>query len=90
VWRKGTRDRRDHWQRWLGFSRRRWRRRTFNKSVEEKLDKIDILASKVDRFAFDVDLLKLKVMPNKDNEHKIVTTSNAIQVRINENIYLLY
>ncbi|KAK1612055.1 hypothetical protein QYE76_035728 [Lolium multiflorum] len=61
----------------------------FNKSVEEKLDKIDILTSKVDRLASDVDLLKLKVMPNKDNDNKIVTTANAIQVRINENIRLM-
>ncbi|KAK1652124.1 hypothetical protein QYE76_069929 [Lolium multiflorum] len=61
----------------------------FNKSVEEKLDKIDILASKVGRLASDVDLLKLKVMPNKDNDNKIVTTENAIQVRINENIRLM-
>ncbi|KAK1685622.1 hypothetical protein QYE76_046470 [Lolium multiflorum] len=61
----------------------------FNKSVEEKLGKIDILASKVDSLAADVDLLKLKVMPNGDNENKIVTTANAIQVRINENIRLM-
>ncbi|KAK1610464.1 hypothetical protein QYE76_034137 [Lolium multiflorum] len=61
----------------------------FNKSVEEKLDKIDILATKVDRLASDVDLLKLKVMPNKDIDNKIVTTANAIQVRINENIRLM-
>ncbi|KAK1645331.1 hypothetical protein QYE76_063136 [Lolium multiflorum] len=61
----------------------------FNKSVEEKLDKIDILASKVDSLASDVDLLKLKVMPNEDNDNKIVTTANAIQVRINENIRLM-
>ena len=31
---------------------------TFNKSVEEKLGKIDVLASKVDSLALDVDLLK--------------------------------
>ncbi|KAK1642078.1 hypothetical protein QYE76_059883 [Lolium multiflorum] len=61
----------------------------FNKSVEEKLDKIDILASRVDRLASDVDLLKLKVMPNKDIDNKITTTANAIQVRINENIRLM-
>ncbi|KAK1630487.1 hypothetical protein QYE76_004802 [Lolium multiflorum] len=61
----------------------------FNKSVEEKLDKIDILASRVDRLASDVDLLKLKVMPNKDIDNKITTTANAIQVRINENIILM-
>ncbi|KAK1678776.1 hypothetical protein QYE76_039624 [Lolium multiflorum] len=61
----------------------------FNKSVEEKLGKIDILASKVDSLAADVDLLKLKVMPNENHINKIVTTSNAIQVRINENIRLM-
>jgi hypothetical protein len=36
----------------------------FNKSVEEKLGKIDVLASKVDSLALDVELLKLKVLPN--------------------------
>ena len=36
----------------------------FNKSIEEKFGKIDVLASKVDRLALDVDLLKLKVMPD--------------------------
>ena len=61
----------------------------FNKSVEEKLDKIDTIASRVDRLASDVNLLKLKVMPNNDIENKIVTTANAIQVRINENIRLM-
>ncbi|KAK1666438.1 hypothetical protein QYE76_054597 [Lolium multiflorum] len=58
----------------------------FNKSVEEKLDKIDTIASRVDRLASDVNLLKLKVMPNNDIDNKITTTANAIQVRINENI----
>ncbi|KAK1609365.1 hypothetical protein QYE76_033038 [Lolium multiflorum] len=61
----------------------------FNKSVEEKLDKIDILASKVDSLASDVDLLKLKVMPNEDKDIKSFATANAIQVRINENIRLM-
>ncbi|KAK1609102.1 hypothetical protein QYE76_032775 [Lolium multiflorum] len=61
----------------------------FNKSVEEKLDKIDILASRVDRLASDVNLLKLKVMPNNDIDNKITTTANSIQVRINENIRLM-
>jgi hypothetical protein len=36
----------------------------FNKSVEEKLGKIDVLASKVDSLALDVELLKLKVLPH--------------------------
>ncbi|KAK1667973.1 hypothetical protein QYE76_056132 [Lolium multiflorum] len=61
----------------------------FNKSVEEKLGKIDILASKVDSLAADVDLLKSKVMPNENHHNKIVTIANAIQVRINENIRLM-
>ncbi|KAK1686157.1 hypothetical protein QYE76_047005 [Lolium multiflorum] len=61
----------------------------FNKSVEEKLDKIDIIASRVDRLASDVNLLKLKVMPNNDIDNKITTTANAIQVRINKNIRLM-
>ena len=34
----------------------------FNKSLEEKFGKIDVLTSKVDSLALDVDLLKLKVM----------------------------
>ncbi|KAK1696642.1 hypothetical protein QYE76_013339 [Lolium multiflorum] len=62
---------------------------TFNKSVEEKLGKIDILASKVDSLAADVDLLKSKVMPNENNDIKSFATANAIQVRINENIRLM-
>ncbi|KAK1684469.1 hypothetical protein QYE76_045317 [Lolium multiflorum] len=61
----------------------------FNKSVEEKLDKIDTIASRVDRLASDVNLLKLKVMPNNDIDNKITTTANSIQVRINENIRLM-
>ncbi|KAK1670018.1 hypothetical protein QYE76_058177 [Lolium multiflorum] len=61
----------------------------FNKSVEEKLDKIDTIASRVDRLASDVNILKLKVMPNNDIDNKITTTANAIQVRINENIRLM-
>ena len=51
----------------------------FNKSVEEKFGKIDVLASKVDSLALDVELLKLKVMPPDVKESK---TLNAIQVKI--------
>jgi hypothetical protein len=36
----------------------------FNKSVEEKFNKIDALVSKVDSLALDVELLKLKVLPH--------------------------
>ncbi|KAK1650134.1 hypothetical protein QYE76_067939 [Lolium multiflorum] len=60
----------------------------FNKSVEEKLGKIDVLASKVDSLALDVDLLKLKVMPDEVKDTKFAKT-NAIQVRINDNIRML-
>jgi hypothetical protein len=58
----------------------------FNNSVEEKLGKIDVLASKVDSLALDVELLKLKVLPNDDKESK---TLNVIQVRIDENVRML-
>jgi hypothetical protein len=47
----------------------------FNKSVEEKLDKIDVLASKVDSLALDVEFLKLKVLPHDVKESN---TLNAI------------
>jgi hypothetical protein len=58
----------------------------FNKSVEEKLGKIDVLASKVDSLSIDVELLKLKVLPHDVKESK---TLNAIQVRIDDNVRML-
>jgi hypothetical protein len=58
----------------------------FNKSVEEKLGKIDVLASKLDSLALDVELLKLKVLPHDVKESK---TLNAIQVRIDDNVRML-
>jgi hypothetical protein len=58
----------------------------FNKSVEEKLSKIDILASKVDSLALDVKLLKLKVLPNDVKESNTFAATNAIQVRIDEKL----
>lgn len=58
----------------------------FNKSVEEKFGKTDVLASKVDSLALDVELLKLKVMPQDVKESK---TLNAIQVRIDDNVRML-
>jgi hypothetical protein len=61
----------------------------FNRSVEEKLGKIDILASKVDSLAHDVELLKLKVLPNDVKENNTFATANAIQVRNDENIRML-
>jgi hypothetical protein len=58
----------------------------FNKSVEEKLGKIDVLASKVDSLSLDVELIKLKVFPHDVKESKIL---NAIQVRIDKNVRML-
>jgi hypothetical protein len=58
----------------------------FNKSIEEKLGKIDVLASKVDSLALDVELLKLNFLPHDVKESK---TLNAIQVRIDENVKML-
>jgi hypothetical protein len=58
----------------------------FNKYVEEKLAKIDVLASKVDSLALDVELLKLKVLPHDVKESE---TLNAIQVRIDDNVRML-
>jgi hypothetical protein len=58
----------------------------FNKSIEEKLGKIDVLASKVDSLALDVELLKLKVLPHYVKERK---TLNAIQVKIDNNVRML-
>jgi hypothetical protein len=49
----------------------------FNKSIEEKLGKIDVLASKFNSLALDVELMKLKVFPHDVKERKIL---NAIQV----------
>jgi hypothetical protein len=58
----------------------------FNKSVEEKLGKIDVLASKLDSLALDVELMKLKVLPHDVKERK---TLNAIQVKIDNNVRML-
>lgn len=49
---------------------------TFNKTVEEKLGKIDTLAAKVDSLAHDVEMLKIKAIPSDIRESK---TLNAIQ-----------
>jgi hypothetical protein len=61
----------------------------FNRSVEDKLGKIDILASKIDSLAHDVELLKLKVLPNDVKDNNSFATANAIQVRIDKNIRIL-
>jgi hypothetical protein len=59
---------------------------SFNKSIEEKFGKIDVLASKVDSLALDVEFLKLKVLPHDVKESKTVY---AIQVRIDDNVRML-
>jgi hypothetical protein len=61
----------------------------FNKSVEEKLGKIDILTSRVDSLALDVELLKLKVLPNDVKESDTFAATNVIQVRIDKNVRML-
>jgi hypothetical protein len=58
----------------------------FNKSIEEKFGKINVLASKVDSLALDVEILKLKVIPHDIKESK---TLNAIQARIDDNVRML-
>src|SRR3954463_4646836 len=61
-------------------------KKAFNKSVEEKLDKLDILSSKVDNIAHDVEMLKIITSPPEERK---TTPMNAIQAQINENIRML-
>src|SRR3954471_20404045 len=60
--------------------------KAFNKSVEEKLDKLDSLTLKVDNIAHDVEMLKIR---NSPPEERKITPMNAMQVQINENIRML-
>src|SRR3954465_3043440 len=60
--------------------------KAFNKSVEEKLDKLDSLSLKVYNIAHDVEMIKIRTSPLKENK---TTPMNAIQVQINENIRML-
>src|SRR3954467_8609955 len=60
--------------------------KAFKKSVEEKLDKLDILSLKVDNIAHDVEMLKIRTSPPEERK---TTPMNAIQVQINENIRML-
>src|SRR4051812_39834955 len=60
--------------------------KAFNNSVEEKLEKLDILTLKVDNIAHDVEMLKIR---NSPLEEKKTTPMNDIQVQINENIRML-
>src|SRR3954471_4119778 len=60
--------------------------KAFNKSVEEKLGKLDILSSKVDNIAHDVEMLKIRTSPLEERK---TTPMNAIHVQINENTRML-
>ena len=60
--------------------------KVFNKTVEEKLEKLDNLVLKVDSLAHDVEILKIRTTPL---EAKKTEPINAIQVQINENIRML-
>ena len=48
---------------------------TFNKTVEEKLGKIDTPAAKVDSLVNDVEMLKIKAIPSDIRESKMMATS---------------
>src|ERR1043165_7137665 len=54
--------------------------------VEAKLEKLDILSSKVDNIAHDVEMLKIRTSPPGERK---TTPMNAIQVQINEKIRML-
>src|SRR3954462_7230498 len=60
--------------------------KAFNKSVEDKLDKLDSLSLNVDNIAHDVEMLKIRTSPLEERK---TTPMNAIQVQINENIRML-
>src|SRR3954471_5277788 len=60
--------------------------KAFNKSVEDKLDKLDSLTLKVDNLAHEVEFLKIRTSPLEERK---TTPMNAIQVQINENIRML-
>src|SRR3954469_3270950 len=60
--------------------------KAFNKSVEEKLYKLDILSSKVDNIAHDVEMIKIRTSPPEERK---TTHMNVVQVQINENIRML-
>src|SRR4051812_12758493 len=60
--------------------------KAFNKSVEEKVYKLDSLSLKVDNIAHNVEMLKIRTSPPKERK---TTHMNANQVQINENIWML-
>src|SRR3954462_10988477 len=60
--------------------------KAFNKSVEEKLDKLDILSLKLDNIAHDVEMLYIRTSPPEERQ---TTPMNFIHVQLNENIRML-
>src|ERR1041385_6234480 len=60
--------------------------KAFIKSVEEKLDKLENLSSKVDNLAHEVELRKIRTSPLEERK---VTPMNAMQVQINEKIRMM-
>src|SRR4051812_46235577 len=60
--------------------------KAFNKSGEDKLDKLDSLSLKVDNIAHDTEMIKIRTSPLEERK---TTPMNAIQVQINENIRVL-
>ena len=60
--------------------------KSFNKNVEEKLEKLDNLVLMVDNIARDVEMLKIRTSPLEDEKVKPL---NSIQVQIDENIRML-
>src|SRR3954470_4576986 len=60
--------------------------KAFNKSIEEKLDKLDNLSLKVDNLALDIEMLKIRTSPLEERK---ATPINAIQMQMNENIRMM-
>lgn len=60
--------------------------KAFNKTVEEKLEKLDTFALKVDNISHDVEMLKIRTSPLGNEKVKPL---NSIQFQIDENIMML-
>ena len=57
--------------------------KAFNKTVEEKLEKLDSLSLKVDNIAHDVEMLKIRTSPLEDEKVKPL---NSVQVIIDKTL----
>ena len=60
--------------------------KAFNKTIEEKLEKLDSLVSQVDNLAHDVQILKIRTSPLEDKKTKYL---NTIQIKIDNNKRML-